>query len=286
MRRGAIRLANGKTHERYRCEAGHYFTDDPYGDSWPSVLFFDIETLPLVGYAWDVWKTDIQPVQLIKDWCVLSWSAKWYGDDRIMSDILKPKECEIRDDKRLMQSFWPLLDQADVVIAQNGRDFDVKKVNTRFLMHRMPPPSSYKLIDTLLALRSVFAMTYNKQDFVNAELGLQRKIKTDFELWKRCDRGERKALAEMRAYNETDILGLEALYVRLRPWVKNHPRLTAYDKVQGVCPYCFGAISDNGYYQAAQNRYKEYRCTSCGGVSHETRPVREEVSTRKKRAAR
>src|SRR3990167_10159637 len=139
--------------QSYYChKCGKYFSDDIL-DSFPAVLFFDIETLPIIRYAWQAYDDNASPEQVIKDWCILSWSAKWFGDDRIISNILKPDECKTRNDKRLMDAFWPLLDQADIVIAQNGRRFDVKKVNTRFAYHKLTPPSSFKVIDTLDALK-------------------------------------------------------------------------------------------------------------------------------------
>lgn len=276
QKRGFLQTRSG-SRQRYYCHShkGFFCEGDDVRELFPAVLVFDIETLPIVAYTWEVYDQNINMEQIIKDWCVLAWSAKWLEDERIISDILSPQEAIKRDDKRLVEKIWKLLDEADVIIAQNGRAFDIKKLNSRFLVHRITPPSSYKTIDTLIAARSAFGMTFNKLDYLAKYLGLPGKIKTEFKLWVECDRGDKKALERMREYNEGDVQTLENVYLKMRAWIPNHPRFTSYEKVKDVCPVCFGAINNIGYYQAPVKKYVEFRCTACGTVFHNTRPVKE-----------
>lgn len=240
------------------------------------VLVLDIETLPILGYSWGVWNQNIYPKQIVKDWCVLSYSAKWLGDDRVISDVLTPREAIARDDKRIVSAFWKLLNEAEVTISHNGKRFDIRKLNARFWKNGLHKPSSYKVIDTLLSARSVFGLTYNKLDYIAKFIGADEKLETDFELWRSCDLGDREALAEMKTYNEQDVFTLEEIYMDMREWIPNHPDLGIYSNLTGVCPVC---LSENykqiGLYTSSKNNYKEYRCESCNSVWHDTHVVKE-----------
>lgn len=241
------------------------------------VLIFDVETLPIVGYAWNVWQENIGMNQIIKDWCILSWSAKWLGSDKIMSDVLSPREAVKRDDKRLVTSFWTLLDSADIVVAHNGKRFDIKKVNTRFWKNKLDRPSSYKVIDTLNSVRSTFSLTFNKQDFVARFLGIQEKLDTDFELWADCDHGIPESLKYMVEYNEQDVRMLEEIYYELRGWIPNHPDLRLYTHDIDACPVCLSKSKHKniGLFVAQSKKYKEYRCADCGSIWHDSKAIKE-----------
>lgn len=240
------------------------------------VLVFDVETLPLLYYGWNVWNENIYPQQIVKDWCILSYSAKWMGDNRIISDILTPKEAITRDDKRLVTGFWNLLEDADVVVTHNGKRFDIKKLNTRFWKNGLHRPSSYKVIDTLTAAKSVFGLTYNKLDFIAKFIGAQEKLETEFELWAACDRGEDSALKYMREYNEQDAVIQEKIYLEMREWIPNHPDLGIYEKLEGVCPVCLSkSIKQIGLYTTNKKQYPEHRCSDCGSVWHDTKQLKE-----------
>lgn len=233
------------------------------------ILIFDIETLPILAYTWGAYEQNLQVDGIVKDWCVLSWSAKWLQGNKIASDILSPKEAIQRDDKRLVRGLWKLLDKADIVISHNGRQFDIKKINTRFMFHDMEPPSSYRNIDTLVAARSVFGMTMNKQDYIAKYLGMSRKLDTNFQLWVDCDNGKKSALKQMKQYNEHDVEMLEDIYLRIRSWIPGHPNVALIPDVDG-CPVCMNSYSKIGIYYTNKRRYNNYRCNSCGTVFHST----------------
>jgi DNA polymerase III epsilon subunit-like protein len=185
-----------------------------------------------------------------------------------MSDILTPGEAIKQDDKRIMKSLWNLLNEADIVIGHNAKKFDVRKVNTRFLYHRMNPPLPYQIIDTKIAAKQVFYLPSNSQGYITEFLDLQEKLETDFELWKRCRVGDKKALKEMHEYNQQDIRGLEEMYVTLRPWIPQHPNLAVYLTTEEAhCPKCASkTITLGGLYATTANLYRCFRCENCGTI--------------------
>ena len=241
------------------------------------VLVLDIETLPILTYTWGVWNQNIYPKQVVKDWCVLSYAVKWLGDSRVISDVLTSREAVMRDDQRLVTNLWKLLDEADVVIAHNGKRFDMRKLNTRFWRANLHKPSSYKIIDTLTVARSIFGLTYNKLDYIAKFIGADEKLETDFSLWARCDYGHKSALQEMKTYNEQDISTLEQVYLSMREWIPNHPDLGIYQNLEGVCPVCLSTnIKEIGLYTANKLQYKEHRCSKCYSTWHNTKAIGKE----------
>lgn len=124
----------------------------------------DIETTPMLGMVWGMYDQNLSYDRIIQDWHLLSWSAKWLFDPEIMSDVLISQEAKLHDDRRITKSIWRLLDEADIVISHNGKSFDLKKLNARFIKYGLNPPSHYQSVDTLLIARSVFKFTSNKLD--------------------------------------------------------------------------------------------------------------------------
>ena len=221
------------------------------------ILLIDIETLPALGFFWDhPWETSIIAVE--KEWQILSFSYKWLGE--------KPKTyINHRTDRFLMLKIWKLLDEARLVIAQNGDKFDIRKINARFLYWGLGPPSPYKTIDTLKVARKYFAMLSNRQDDMGEYLGTGRKIKVDKDLWLDCIRGNKEALKRMKEYNEQDIVLLEKNYLRLRPWIYNHWPL---DREKLGCPRCGSEnIQRRGFYYAISTTYHKIYCNDCKGWS-------------------
>lgn len=259
---------NGK--QRYWCQNCDTWQSSPVEviSRTARVLLFDIETLPMVFYGWDLFRPVFSHDNIIKDSCTLSWSARWLFDSDTFGQVLTPKEARERDDARIVAGLWKKLDEADIVIGHNAAKFDVRKMNTRFLYHGFNPPSPYQVIDTKIAAKKIFYFPSNSQAYITEFLRLQEKLETDFALWKRCDAGEKKALDEMFAYNKQDIAGLEEMYVTLRPWIPQHPNLSVYmTTTDSHCPKCQSReLKMGGLYATPANLYRGFRCNNCGTI--------------------
>lgn len=217
--------------------------EEPIEKKLPKVLLFDIETSPLSAFVFQksIWKTNVSADQVISEWFMLTWSAKWLFEDEVMSQRLTGKEAKAEDDSRLVEGLWKLLDEADIVIAHNGDGFDIPNMNTRFIVLGFPPPSPYQTIDTMLVARKQFGFTHNSLNALAKIFGFEAKKDTDFELWKSCVDGNEEALKYMQEYNMWDTQLLEKVYLKLRPWIRNHPNIGLYvDSMEAVCPNCGG----------------------------------------------
>jgi DNA polymerase elongation subunit (family B) len=235
------------------------------------MLLLDIETSPLLSFTFGVWKQNIRSEQLVNDWFILCAAAKWFDEDEIFSLSLTPDEVFNEDDSEIMYMLWGLLDEADVVITHNGKSFDIPRINTRFLIHGMTPPSPYKQIDTLEAARKHFSFTSNRLDYINKFLGMEGKKETDFQLWRDCVRGNEEAMAKMEDYNRNDVVILENAYKKIRPYIFGHPNMDIYeDGETPVCTLCGShniRVVENKYFYTQSVKYALYKCDDCGGFS-------------------
>lgn len=235
----------------------------------PRVLFFDIETAPIVGYVWGLWDQNVALNQIKTDWHVLSWSAKWLGDDTVLYQDQRNAK-QISDDKRLLKGIWDLLDEADIVVAQNGKEFDVKKLNARFVIQGFQPPSSFKVIDTLKLAKKHFGFTSNKLEYLSNTLNTKHKKLVGnrefegFTLWTACLAGNLKAWKEMERYNKYDVLALEELYERLIPW-DSTVNFSLYHEGNGhVCTCGSSRLQRRGFEFTATGKFQRYQCQDCG----------------------
>lgn len=233
----------------------------------PKILLFDIETLPMEVFVWGLYKQRIPPDNIIREWCVLSWAAKWLNEDKYYSEILTPTQAKKHDDKAILKGVWQLLEEADIVISHNGKRFDHRKLNARFIYHKMNPTTPYQVIDTLQQSRNIAAFSSHKLNYLGQFLVSKAKLETDFELWVKCRNGDAQSLEYMLKYNEQDVGLLEEVYYELRPWMKNHPNWGVYvEGYKNACPTCGSEnLEWGGSYVTAVGKYSTFRC-ECGAI--------------------
>ena len=277
--------------QRYKCKScGHRFTDSTAIAGRAKILLFDIETQPLDVYVWNLFPKYIHIQQIVDDWSIIGWRAKWLFGTDVMGSFQTPEEAVMRDDARVTKDLWSLIDEADILIAHNLIDFDLKKANTQFLMHGMKPPSPFQTIDTLKVARREFKVSSNKLDYLCQKLGIGAKLDTGFELWRDCLGGEpievsskrtnnkivrtetfdaklvASAIDHMSTYCKRDVTVLEELYLKLRPWIKSHPNLALYcEDNEGRCGNCGSdnLMRTHRSYYTPTGKYEVWRCGDC-----------------------
>ena len=247
---------------------------DPHKE--PNILLLDIETAPLKVYVWRLWKQNVYIDQIVSDWFMLTWSAKWLNSPEMFSQRLQGREALLEDDRRIVETLWHLINKADIIVGHNCEKFDVPKIKSRFLVHGLPPTTFYQQIDTKKIAAKEFGFASNKLDALARIFGIPEKIHTDFTLWSACLRGEDASLRLMEEYNRHDVEILEGVYLKLRPYIKSHPNYNLFvDKEIPVCPSCGSSDMEFvGYYYFTQaGKYKNFRCKSCGALARERKSV-------------
>jgi len=231
----------------------------------PRILFLDLETFPNIGYSWGKYEQNI--IRFKQETCLATYAAKWLDEKEVFAKALpdfKGYRPGSYNDEKLVKDLWMLVNEADIIVAHNGDQFDIKVFQARFIFHGLKPPKPFKTIDTKKATKKVARFNSNKLDDLSALLENEKKIKTDFDLWQGCIEGDPKSWALMVKYNKKDILLLEKLYLRLRPWISNHPNFTVVNRA--FCPKCNSKnIQYRGFTITQSRRYRRFQCLDCGG---------------------
>lgn len=227
------------------------------------LLELDVETSPNEAHVWGLRKQNIGLNQLLKPSEVICFAAKWYGKE----EITFLAQTEEITKKLMVKKAWELLDEADAVIHYNGIRFDIPTLNKEFVLMGLGPPSPFKQIDLLREVRRNFRLPSYKLDYVADYFGLGRKVQHEgHELWVKCLENDSKAWIKMREYNEQDVLLLEKLYDKIKPWIKVHPNMGLYiDSDKPVCRICGSSnLVKKGKEYTQLSSYQRYKCKDCG----------------------
>lgn len=231
------------------------------------LLFLDIETAPNVAYTWGMFNQNLSLDHVVSPGYTLCFSAKWAGEDSVRYYARNRLGA-----LRLAEKAWELLDQADAVCTYNGKKFDLPVLRRDFVLHGLTPPKTYYSIDLYRDIRSQFRFASNKLDFVTQQLGLGGKVRhKGMELWSGCMGGKVTSWEHMERYNKQDVILLEKLYNRIRPFIKQHPNMGfwAKDPEALTCPVCgSGRLEDQGIVRKQSQSYQGYVCLDCGTHSH------------------
>lgn len=231
-------------------------------------LFFDIETSPMIVYSWRTgWKLNIPTENIIEDWKVICISYKWQHEDKVRNLTWDENQC----DKKMLEEFIKIANSADEIVAHNGDRFDIKKLRTRCIYHRIPSFPKYRTLDTLKKAKSGFAFNSNKLDYIAKYLGVGAKLQHEgFDMWVKCLQGDKKALKEMVKYCDMDIIVLEDVYITLEHYIKPNTHAGVINgRLKHSCPSCgndedLTLLKNDVTEKGTLSRVME--CGSCGHV--------------------
>jgi uncharacterized protein YprB with RNaseH-like and TPR domain len=200
-------------------------------------LFFDIETSPNIGLFWTSgYKLNISHDSIIKERAIICICYKWAGEDKIYSLQWDDNQ----DDKKLLEKFILVANEADEIVGHNGDRFDLPWIRTRCLYHRIPVFPNYTTLDTLKSARSKFKFNSNKLDYIAKFLGIGQKTHTGYDLWKKVvlDK-DKESLEYMVEYCKNDVELLEKVYNEMSTYIPaktHHGILNGGEKCS--CPEC------------------------------------------------
>lgn len=228
------------------------------------VLFFDIETSLASGYFYGLYDQNISIANIIEHPRMIAFTAKWLGKKKVHA------HSEYHDGRKgMLDAMWDLLDEADVVAGWNSRSFDIKWVNSEFMVEKMTPPSPYKQIDLMQETKKNARFISNKLSYVSQRLLNDDKIDYNMaQMWIKVNNPEtteeerKKEWNRMLRYARKDTALLEPLFLELRPWIKiPHPVREGDD----LCRNCGSDdLEKRGYARTFNGKYQIYRCRSCG----------------------
>ena len=221
------------------------------------ILILDIETKPAVAYVWRAYDENISPEQIIDNGGLLCFAAKWLGSKKTIF------YSEWTHDRKVMlEAIRDLLDEAEAVVTYNGDKFDLPKLYGEFVMSEIRPPAPVTSIDVLKAVKK-FGLFMNRLAFVGPLMRIGSKLKHEgFSLWSDVLDGDEKARKKMQKYNIQDIVILERLYLRIRPYIRNHPHV---GKTKHECGACgSNHVQSRGFRRTKYFRVQRIQCQDCG----------------------
>ena len=224
----------------------------------PKVLTLDIETRPSLAYVWRAWDENIAPAQVVDNGGMMCFCAKWLGSN----EKIFFSEWE-HGHQAMVEAAHALLSEADAVVTFNGDRFDLPKLTGEFVLAGLEPVPPLTSIDTIKTVKK-FGLFMNRLAYIGPLLKVGKKIKHEgFELWTSVMNGDVKAQARMKKYCIQDVVLTEKLYLKIRPFIRNHPHLG--NTKSTACGACGShKVQSRGYRRTKTFRIQRLHCQGCG----------------------
>lgn len=249
--------------------------------SKPKIILFDIETIPNLKVALEVWcqlgswpgrtmKAQVTSLACVgykylghkATYCLNAWDYPAWDND-------------VNDDERLTREIHKVMSQADAVITHNGKRFDWKYLQTKFIKYDLPPLVNIKHVDTCQLAKKHLFMFNNKLDNLGQYFVKDKKLENGgWKLWVKTHARKKTYQKLMTKYCKQDVVLLEKLFEKLRPFAGNLPNMNLHrtqkqiDDQLWVCPSC-GSQDYNydGWAHTKTKSYRRMRCKNCHSVS-------------------
>jgi len=181
------------------------------------------------------------------------------------------------DDSKLVKAIYPVLAGADMWVTYYGeatggrRGFDEPYIVSKLLEHHLPVLPNIPHVDVYKIARKYLKLHSRRLGVVGEFLGVKtHKTEVLATVWKRARVGHGPSIKYVVDHCQKDVLLLEQVYLRLRAYAWDHPRINgAYP-----CRKCGGTVQHRGHaITRAKGRQQRVQCASCGGW--ENRPAKE-----------
>jgi hypothetical protein len=229
-------------------------------------LFWDIEVSPNLVLAWRTgFQIDVGWNAIVEERKIICIGYKWEGSSKVT--VLRWDK--FQNDASMLKAFMPIVNEADEIVHHYGDRFDLPWFKTRCLILGFDPLPSYKTVDTKMWASKYFYFNANNLDYIAQVLGVGKKHKTDYDLWKnivlhKCKR----SLDKMCNYCGNDVVMLEKVYHKLRFCVK--PQIHAGVLGGGekwTCPRdgSKNVTKSKTRVNASGTITHQFKCNDCGG---------------------
>lgn len=239
----------------------------------PRLCFWDIETskidVAFSTYSLGDMPSYLKPKYITRDWWVISAAWRFMGDNTVYNVSTLQNSGDFSNnydnDFRVVKVIAEVLNNCDIVVAHNGDNFDWKKIYAKCLKYGFTPKKPL-MIDTLKIARKEFKLTSNKLSFLADYLEIENK--DDAPNWDAVQKGCKESTEYCVQYNKQDVKVLEDVYLKLRPYIKNHPNMNHFTSKENICPNCGSddiMIAGSAYTRTTEKL--QYKCNACGAFS-------------------
>jgi hypothetical protein len=248
----------------------------------PRIVLWDIETTHNIMAVFNLLNHDMIPAgNILKERYIVSAAWKELNNPKVhavsvLDDLARFRK-DPSDDRHVCEALHRVLSDADVIVAHNGNNYDIKFTETRMLIHDLEPLPPIPKIDTLKIAKGRFLFNANNLNYLGEVLGLGKKVTTPKDLWLNVLRGDEKAIRTMVKYNKGDVLLLEKVFHKLRPYCDHHLNMGLVGDGKG-CPRCGSLkVQFRLHHNAKTRSYDRYYCLSCKGW-HRTNVIHKRVT--------
>lgn len=184
-----------------------------------NILYIDIETSKSLYYNYGrkVPTGYLRSADRVKEWFMISWAASYVGCDNVYSQIVTPTQAREWDDSDIVLRLNEIMQSAEIIAGHNVDGFDLKKINTRFKKHNLPPITGKRTIDTLKIARSKYSLESNKLDYISKWLGVNGKDEITDDDWRRVFTGHKETLDKIIKYNRGDVINGKKVLIEMLP---------------------------------------------------------------------
>lgn len=236
------------------------------------ITFLDIECSMAKFYGYGLFDQNIPIQHIIEHPRMIAFTSKQYGKGKIRaySEYHQSRQ-------EMLEAMWEILDESDLVIGYNSKNFDIKWINSEFAVEGMKPPSPYKQLDLLQEAKRNFRFISRKLDYLADRILEDKKLDYSMaKMWTIVDnpntdeKTRKREWDAMIRYAKKDTALLEPLFEELLPWLKMPHPASSLDGLR--CRKCGSeSLRPNGSTLTSEGRFRKYLCRNCGGHTRGTK---------------
>lgn len=245
----------------------------------PKVLFFDIETAPLLAYVWGCGKQYVGHKQL-KDgndsWGIICITYCW--DDGQPAKTID-WGYEEQDTRKVVEEFDKIASTADIIIGKNSEYFDIPMINFQRLIQNLPGNPTWALAtdDLQKQTKKYFRAPSQSLDYFSKKLGLGGKVKMEMQDWidivEKNENG-RKAYDKMCfGYGSKDVEDTRTLWQYMSEHFDSKFNTARWANKRLICKHADCGSEDVvpvSEKVVGLTTYKVYNCNHCGRYAGKT----------------
>ena len=240
------------------------------------VVVFDLETSPSKFWGWGTGEQYVDVKMLVQgsETRLITSQHMYSLDKKAIALEWNLSNKGIGDDSEIVKKLVPILNAADIVVGQNSKAFDIKVLQERAKILRLPPVSIDFMLDTLTHSRGSFRSMSHRLDYRSKQYGLGGKNKMEMQDWIDIVEGKTSPKKKMIPYGLKDVLDTDKIFWLELPYY-NLPKATVNkilklikkcvpeeENTKVSCPVC--TVRKTGSKYKVKKTYgRGFRCLIC-----------------------
>lgn len=213
---------------------------------------------------WDIESTGLRATFAT----ILCIGWKWHGQKHIHVPTILGGGTDMLDDKQLVEEFAGVLAECDYHVTWYGDRFDKKMIQAKLIRYGLAPLAPKPSLDLWRTARRHFNLHSNRlavwQQYLNVQY---EKTAIDFDVWRQAGMGNKTAIKEVVRHCKLDVLVLEEVFNKMRPWIAEEPARKLFNPAElpFACISCGSThLTKQGFKVARTRRYQQWKCQGCG----------------------